>query len=145
MIRYLRRTAFCISVLLIGLAAGCAAAGPHRPADGSTVTAADIERQPGEPIEKVLQARVPGLVVRRTADGGIALQIRGGSPFSNNNGAPLYVLNDVPIAAGPDGALPGIDPYDIETIKVLKGAETALYGIQGANGVIVITTKKPGK
>jgi TonB-dependent SusC/RagA subfamily outer membrane receptor len=131
--------------LVIGIAAACAAANQgSRPArDGSTVTAADIEKRPGEPIEKILQDKVPGLVVRRTADGGIALQIRGSSPFNNNT--PLYVINDMPVEPGPDGTLPGIDPYDIETIKVLKGPEAAIYGIQGANGAIVITTKKPGK
>lgn len=133
-------------LVLIGLAAGCASSNPLRDPPGQpTLTAQDIEQNPSEPIEKLLQAKVPGLLVTRTADGGIALQIRGTSSFSGSN-EPLYVINDVPIQAGPGGALRGVNPYDIETIKVLKNPEdTGIYGMQGANGVIVITTKKPGK
>jgi len=109
------------------------------------VTAADIERNSGEPIEKILQAKVPGLSITRTADGGIAVQIRGPSSFHGNN-APLYVIDDVAIQPGPGGALTGINPHDIESIRVLKDpADTGIYGMRGANGVIVVTTKKPGK
>ena len=107
------------------------------------VTAEDIERNPSEPIEKILQAKVPGLLVTRAPNGGIALQIRGVSSFSSSN-APLYVIDDVPVEPGPGGTLPDINPYDIESIKVLKDpAETGIYGMRGANGVIVITTKRP--
>jgi len=57
----------------------------------------------------------------------------------------LYVIDDVPIAPGSTGILTGINPYDIETIKVLKDpADTGIYGIRGANGVILITTKHAG-
>jgi TonB-dependent SusC/RagA subfamily outer membrane receptor len=53
------------------------------------------------------------------------------------------VLDGVPITPGPGGSLTGIDPYDIESIKVLKDpADTAMYGMRGANGVIIITTKR---
>lgn len=138
------RRAACALPLLIGLAIGCASGrGGREPVDASTVTAEDIEKRPGQPIEKVLQAQVPGVLVTRTADGGIAVQIRGSSPFSGDN-APLYLLNGAPFEPGPDGAIP-VNPYEIDTIKVLKGAEAGLYGIQGSNGVILITTKKPGK
>ena len=134
-----------LPLLLIGLATACASGNPGRtPADAATVTAKDIEERPDVPIENILQAKAPGLLVRRTADGGIVLQVRGSSPFSSNN-APLYVINDLPVGAGPDGAMPAINPSEIESIKVLKGAEAARYGIEGANGVIVITTKKPAR
>ena len=77
----------------------------------------------------------------RAADGGIAVRIRGVSSFYGNN-EPLYVLDGMPIQPGPNGSLTGINPYDIESIKVLKDpADTAIYGIRGANGVIVIKTK----
>jgi TonB-dependent SusC/RagA subfamily outer membrane receptor len=109
------------------------------------VTAEDIERNPSEPIEKLLQAKVPGLLVTRSPSGRLVLQIRGTSSFQSSN-APLYVIDDVPVEPGPGGALPDINPYDIESIKVLKDpSETGIYGMRGANGVIVITTKKPGK
>ena len=136
--------------LLVGLVTACAQrpASP-RPAtprpDKNTVTAEQIERQGGsdEPIEKVLQGRVAGVTVSRAPDGGFAVRIRGVSSFYGNN-EPLYVLDGVPIQPGPSGTLTGINPHDIESIKVLKDpAETALYGMRGANGVIVITTKKP--
>ena len=116
-----------------------------------------------------LQGRVAGLTIRQTSGdpgGGIDVLIRGMSsltPGSNNQ--PLIVVDGVAVnndtfagnvlpSAGSNS--PGsneqfsftsrsgdINPEDIESYNVLKGtAATALYGIQGANGVIVITTKK---
>lgn len=133
--------------LLLGFAAGCASGSKaHQPDPKATVTSKDIDRSSNsEPIEKLLQDKVPGLLVTRTPDGGIALQIRGTSSLTGNN-APLYVIDDVPVQAGPGGALVGVNPHDIDTIKVLKDpADTGIYGMRGGNGVILITTKKPGK
>ena len=134
-------------VLLAGLAAGCGSSRAARraPADNTTVTAQDIQNNPSQPIEKVLQAKVPGVWITRTPDGGIAVQIRGNTSIYGEQ-QPLYVVDGVPIQPGPNGALNGVNPYDIESIKVLKdAAETAMYGMRGANGVIVVKTKKPGK
>jgi len=109
------------------------------------VTSEDIHRNPGEPIEKVLQGRFPGVEVTRTPDGGIAVRIRGATSF-NGNTEPLYVVDGIAIQAGPGGALTGINPNDIESIRVLKdAADTAMYGMRGANGVIVFRTKRPGR
>jgi TonB-dependent SusC/RagA subfamily outer membrane receptor len=109
------------------------------------VTAEDMERSGSEPIEKVLQAKVPGLLVSRTSDGNISVQIRGASSFYSGV-RPLYVIDESPMEPGPGGVLTGINPYDIESIRVLKDpAETGIYGMRGANGVILITTKRPGK
>jgi TonB-dependent starch-binding outer membrane protein SusC len=133
--------------ILLGFAAGCASGGKaHKPDPKATVTSKDIDRSSSsEPIEKLLQDKVPGLLVTRTPDGGIALQIRGTSSLTGNN-APLYVIDGVPVQAGPGGALVGVNPHDIDTIKVLKDpADTGIYGMRGGNGVIVITTKKPGQ
>ena len=113
--------------LLAAVTSGCASKSGPRPGDASrgaqprteTVTSKDLEQSPGE-IDKALTGRFPGVIVSRTPDGGIAIQ------------------------AGPNGSLSGINPNDIESIKVLKSAaETAMYGSRGANGVIVIKTKKP--
>ena len=140
------RAAMRTLTLLVALGA-CASGGarttPRETTDKSTVTSADIrEAGPDQPIEKVLAGRVAGVVVERTADGGIAVRIRGGSSITGSN-APLYVVDGIPIEPGPNGALTGINPYDIESIKVLKdAAETTMYGSRGANGVIVIKTKK---
>lgn len=121
---------------------------PSRPespnaANTATVTAAQIEQTPPtESIEKILEGRVAGVVVRRAPDGGIAVRIRGVTSLHGNN-EPLYILDGMPIAAGPGGSLSGINPHDIESIRVLKDpTDTAMYGARGANGVIVIKTKK---
>ena len=142
--RFQLRAALSISAL-VGLTIACASGGsrtPTPPPERSTVTADDLANNPHEPIEKVLQAKVSGVTVRRTNDGGIALQIRGASSFDGRD-APLFLLDDMPMEPGPGGALTGVDPYSIESIKVLKGAEAGIYGIRGMNGVIKITTKKP--
>ena len=131
--------------VLIGLATGCASGAARcAPPGEPTVTAKDLENR-GEPIEKVLQDKVPGLLVTRSADGSVSLQIRGPSSFLGSN-EPLYVVDDVPVRPGPGGALTGVNPHDVESIRVLKDpADTGIYGVRGANGVIVVTTKRPPK
>lgn len=129
--------------MLVGILAGCATSpARNQPADKSDVTAKDFERNPNEPIETVLQRMVPGVVITKTSGGGIALQIRGAFSVNGGDTAPLYVLNDLPFEPGAGGELTGINPYDIESIKVLKGTEAGEYGMRGANGVILIKTKK---
>ena len=137
-----QRAALCIC-LVTGL--GCASRnlGPE-PSHDPIVTAEDIEKSPSESIEKILQAKVPGLIVTRLPNGGLALQIRGPSSINSSNMA-LYVIDDVPVEPLPGGQLP-INPHDIESIRVLKNpADIGIYGMRGSNGVILITTKKPGK
>lgn len=141
-------------LLLLGLLVGCSSGGgSNRPeseptpgADQSsprTVTAEDIERDPGKPIEILLMERYPSVVVERRA-GTIAIRIRGQTSIYGDN-EPLYVIDGLSISPGPGGALQGINPYDIESIRVLKNAsDTAMYGLRGANGVIVIKTKQRG-
>src|SRR5437660_1421828 len=134
--------------LVVQVVAGCSHASGTRqtsPPGPATVTSEDIERNPGQPIEKVLQGRFSGVEVSRTADGGIAVRIRGASSF-NASTQPLYVVDGIPMQPGPNGSLTGINPYDIESIQVLKDVgDTAIYGMRGANGVIVIKTKRPGR
>ena len=114
-------------------------AAPPEPRSG--VTSEDIQRAPGQSVEEVLKGRVAGVTVTQV-DGGLAVRIRGATSIYGNN-EPLYVLDGIPIQPGPGGTLAGISPYDIESIQVLKDpADTALYGMRGANGVIVIKTKR---
>ena len=109
------------------------------------MTAEDIERAPGEPIEMLLMRRFPSVMVSRTTDGRIGIRIRGATSLHGSS-EPLYVIDGVPVRPGPGGSLFGINPYDIASIKVLKdAASTTMYGVRGANGVIVITTKQPGQ
>lgn len=133
--------------LFVGFADACGPRTASRPrpnpATSSTVTAEDIERNPGQPIEKLLEGRVSGVTVEQAAGGGIAVRIRGVTSFYGSN-EPLYIVNGVPFTPGPNGALTGLNPYDIESIQVLKNpADTGIYGMRGANGVIVIKTKSP--
>jgi TonB-dependent SusC/RagA subfamily outer membrane receptor len=129
-----------------GLVACVAACGGSRPntappprKDASVVQGNDIDDHPQENIEQMLQGKIAGVTVSRTTDGSIAVRIRG----SAANGDPLYVVDGISVVPGPSGALTGINPRDIESIKVLKGpAETAMYGSRGGNGVIVIKTKR---
>jgi TonB-dependent SusC/RagA subfamily outer membrane receptor len=139
--------------LFAGLAAACAGprtASTPKPSptpSSSTVTADEIERKgaSSQTIGEMLQGRVSGVTIEETSDGGIAVRIRGASSFYGSS-EPLYVVDDTPVAPGPNGVLRGLNPHDIESIHVLKNpADTAIYGMRGANGVIVIKTKKPGR
>lgn len=153
-------TALLAVSLLVGLTAACAPSGRtsqgaadlspqrdttvglgDRPFAPATVTSETIDRAPRQSVEEILEGRVSGVAVLRTPDG-IVVRIRGFTSFLSSND-PLYVLDGIPIQAGPGGSLRGISPYDIESIKVLKDpAETAIYGMRGANGVVLITTKR---
>ena len=80
--------ALAFAGVVVGLVSGCAHRSGARatsPAADPSVTAEDIQRNPGEPIEQVLQSRFPGVEVTRTPDGSIAIRIRGVTSF---NGPP---------------------------------------------------------
>jgi TonB-dependent SusC/RagA subfamily outer membrane receptor len=134
-------------LVLLGLAAACSSSTVNsEPAPKAVITSEDLARNSGESIESTIQAKSPGVLVTRGPDGSIALQIRGTSSFSGSSGAPLYVVDGSPMEPGPGGVLSGVSPNDIESIRVLKDpADIAIYGMRGANGVILVTTKRPGK
>ena len=132
-----------LSLVALGAASSSACgAGRSRaaPSVSPTVTSEDLQNT-NEPVEIVLQRKVPGLKVTRTTDGGIALNIRSSTSFNGASTAPLYILDGLPFRPGPEGAITGVNPNDIASVKVLKGAEAGIYGSEGGNGVIVITTK----
>ncbi len=134
--------------LLIASAMTAACASHGRSAETAArpqnvVTAQTIADNANEPIEKILADRVAGVRLGVASDGSLTVNIRGTTSWNTDN-APLYVIDGVAITPGPGGALNGINPYDIDRIEVLKdAAATAMYGSRGANGVIVIKTKKP--
>lgn len=108
----------------------------------STVTSDEIARQPTVPLEQLLAGRIAGVRVTQAAGGGISVQIRGPASLLLST-APLYVVDGVSITPGPNGTLSWLNPHDIESIELLKdAASTAIYGVRGANGVIVIKTKR---
>jgi TonB-dependent SusC/RagA subfamily outer membrane receptor len=95
-------------------------------------------------VEELLLGRVPGVHVIRLANGDFSVRVRGAKTFGNGSEEPLYVVDGMPLmATGLRTALLGIAPQDIARIDVLKDAgATAVYGSKGANGVILITTKR---
>jgi TonB-linked SusC/RagA family outer membrane protein len=113
--------------------------------------------QPAASFDNLLQGTVPGIAVTQSSGqpGSTAtIRVRGGNSISFGN-APLYVIdgfiiynnNDYANTGASNGggvnALSTINPSDIESIEVLKDASaTAIYGSRGANGVIIITTKR---
>ena len=151
--RTLPLMAFAAVTAVTTLTTSCAhpsgSAEPQQPAPASssrgTVTASDISQDPGKSIEEVLAGRIAGVQVGRDATGVLTVRVRGGSSINGSN-EPLYVIDGVAIQPGPGGSLAGINPSDIESIQVLRDAmATAAYGVRGANGVIVIKMKKPGR
>lgn len=95
------------------------------------------------PLEELVASRFPGVWLSRNSDGSLAVRIRGTTTFVGSKD-PLFILDGTPILPGPNGGLAGLVPSDIESIEVVKDvAGMAMYGIQGANGIIIIKTKRP--
>ncbi len=124
----------------------------------SKVTAETIEKQPVTNVLQALQGRMPGVEIQE-ANGlpgsNFAIRIRGTNSLRSNGNFPLLVVDGVPfptstlhssfVVNANLGAHPlnSINPSDIESVEVLKDADaTAIYGSRGANGVILIKTKK---
>jgi TonB-linked SusC/RagA family outer membrane protein len=117
------------------------------------VKGADIKAIPVPSFEAGLQGRAPGVTVMQSsglAGAGSAIKIRGVSSITSG-GDPLYVIDGVVlpqntgerIGAVNTNPLNTINPDDIESIDILKDASAAaIYGSRGANGVVLITTKR---
>lgn len=107
----------------------------------SVVCFEDFTGIPVRQMEELLEGRVPGLMVIREA-GGISLRIRGQSTILGSN-EPLYVLDGMPLQMEPGRGLYWVSPRDIERVEILKDASAAsMYGVRGANGVVLITTRR---
>ncbi|MEO7101851.1 MAG: SusC/RagA family TonB-linked outer membrane protein [Gemmatimonadaceae bacterium] len=133
----------------------------------TVVNTEQLNKVPQQTIENALQGKVPGAVITSNSGapgGGIQLRLRGTNTI-NGNYQPLYVVDGVVVdnsafgnglnsITGAGGAISSnqdqqvnriadLNPQDIETIEVLKGPSAgAIYGSRGANGVVIITTKK---
>lgn len=100
----------------------------------ATVGAQELEKRYTPNILDNLEGRIPGLVNYRGTT-----TIRGISSFSSTARNPLVVVDGLPI----EGALSNLNPYDIESVTVLKdAAASSIYGVRASNGVIVVTTKR---
>lgn len=109
----------------------------------SSVKVEPLKNSPANSIDGLLQGRSAGLqVINSSQDpgAGSTVRIRGGSSLYGSN-APLLVVDGFPL--GEAGNLKQINPADIASVEVLKDASaSAIYGSRGANGVIMVTTKK---
>jgi TonB-linked SusC/RagA family outer membrane protein len=122
----------------------------------TTISASEIERKPETDVARALAGRTPGVNIASSAGltgSGTKINIRGISTISGDS-QPLWVVDGVPVNTSAnenndfnDGNVTptrnlDIDPNNIESMSILRGlAATTLYGSQGRNGVILITTK----
>jgi TonB-linked SusC/RagA family outer membrane protein len=126
----------------------------------SSVSSADLEKQPVTNVLSALSGRAAGVFVQTSnglPGGGINIQIRGKGSIAAGTD-PLYIIDGVPFSSsilatnntlaastinGAVSPLNTLNPDDIESISILKDADaTAIYGSRGANGVVLITTKR---
>lgn len=110
----------------------------------ASVSGAEISEQRVARVEELLRGRVAGVEVVPLPNGDFSLRIRNASSYGANS-APLIVLDGMPLprGGGLGSALAGIAPSDIARIEILKDAgSAAAYGSDGANGVVLITTKR---
>ncbi|HLA63771.1 MAG TPA: SusC/RagA family TonB-linked outer membrane protein, partial [Rhodothermales bacterium] len=121
----------------------------------STVEAADIANTPVAGVDAAIQGRAAGVQVIQnsgTPGTGITVRVRGHSSVEASN-QPLYVVDGVPMLSdnysqlgygGQDiTGVTNLSPSDIESVDILKDASaTAIYGSRGANGVVLITTRR---
>lgn len=124
----------------------------------TTVRSNDLTQAKSASVTGGIQGKIAGVYISSQGSTGTSQKVlvRGISSFSNNN--PLYIVDGVPISNSFSGSTASsasvdfgngandINPDDVETVTVLKGASaTALYGSRAANGVIMITTKRAGE
>ena len=103
----------------------------------ASVKPKDLVAVPAGQVEPMLQGRVAGLTVINSGEPGAPSQVYLHGMANFGDVRPLYIIDGV------EGDIDNINPYDIESIQVLKDAAAySIYGVRGANGVIVFTTKK---
>ena len=105
------------------------------------VTSKVIEDRPVQNALQAMQGRVTGVdITSNNRPGELGdIRIRGNRSLTADNN-PLYVIDGIPMSAG---SIADVNPSDIESMEILKDASaTAIYGSRGANGVILVTTKK---
>ena len=123
------------------------------------VTVKELENQPVSNALSSVQGRMAGVNITQGSGvpgGGYSIQIRGTNSLRRTGNYPMYIIDGVPVSAetpsfNSAGIIPAheinplniLNPNDIESIEILKDADaTAIYGSRGANGVILVTTKK---
>ena len=134
----------------------------------STVAGEDVQRAPAQTVDKALQGKIPGAVISTNSGapgGGVQINMRGTNTI-NASSDPLWVIDgvvvsDAKIPSGqnaitkaitgdnasnqdaPTNRISDLNPEDIASVEVLKGASAAaIYGSRAANGVIIVTTRR---
>ncbi len=109
----------------------------------ASISEAQIKQVPIVSADQALQGRTSGVQVTQTSGepgAPISIRVRGGNSINAGN-EPLFVLDGYPLSPG--SSLSSINPSDIASMEILKDASaTAIYGSRGANGVVLITTKR---
>ncbi|PCI34716.1 MAG: hypothetical protein COB60_05855 [Flavobacteriaceae bacterium] len=108
----------------------------------TAIDAKDFNKGSFANVENLIQGRAAGVQVSTVSSqpgAGLLIRIRGNNSINSSN-APLYVVDGFPLE---DGLANNVNPNDIKSISILKDASaTAIYGSRGANGVVIITTKR---
>ena len=105
----------------------------------SVVNVSNFKQIPGGNAESLLQGQASGVTVVNSGAPGSDAAVRVRGITSLGNSSPLIIVDGVESSNG----LRDINPNDIESIQVLKDAgSAAIYGVQGSNGVIIVTTKR---
>ncbi|MDP3443251.1 MAG: TonB-dependent receptor plug domain-containing protein, partial [Ignavibacteria bacterium] len=111
----------------------------------STISASDLAEQPVSNVSQALAGRLPGLIANmsggRPGKDGATIKIRGIGTLDAGSGSnPLILIDGI---ERDQSALNFLDPNEIESLSILKDASsTAVFGVRGANGVILVNTKR---
>jgi TonB-dependent SusC/RagA subfamily outer membrane receptor len=128
-------------VLLAGLAgaAGCQSSRPDTPTPGRTADRLEREHfdSSATSMLELLQGQFPGVLVRQRGSD-ISVQIRGPRSFSGSNEA-LILVDGIEV---PGRTLSVLSPSEVQRVEVIRDGAAAMYGVRGANGVLLITTRR---
>ena len=105
----------------------------------SVISTKELTKNPAASAAQALQGKAPGVLVSQTGapGGGVTIRVRGVGSI-NRSSDPIFILDGVQVSN-----INGVQPNDIESFQVLKDASaSAIYGANGSNGVIIITTKR---
>jgi TonB-dependent starch-binding outer membrane protein SusC len=131
-------------IVVAGLVLGCAHrhtedAAPAAAADPNSVSTDEQARSGASSVEQILSGRISGVSVTPAPGGGLVVRFAGPTSFYAGQ-EPLFVIDGIPVEVQ-RGTLTWLSAHDVESIRALKGADAAIYGVRGSNGVIVIKTK----
>ncbi|MBD5367589.1 MAG: TonB-dependent receptor [Bacteroides sp.] len=112
----------------------------------SSVGSKDLLKAPMQNVSNLLTGKVTGLTSIQSSgqpgSDGTSMYVRGGTAVANSSGTGFVLTGPLVLVDGVERSMDYVNPNDIESISVLKDAAAAIYGIKGAQGVILITTKK---